>query len=234
VKKVVLADSFAEIADGGFKQPGNWTLVDAWLITLAYTLQLYFDFSGYTDMALGISRMLNIQLPVNFNSPYRATSIQDFWRRWHITLSRFMREYIYLPLGGNRSGRLVTYRNLLLTFVLGGLWHGAGWTFVIWGALHGAAMVVQRVWHEFARPLPSWAGWVLTFVFVNIAWVFFRANTLDDAWSLVQGMAGLHGIAAPLGTPREILFIFIGLAIVLRGPNSNLIVSLLCNAADRN
>jgi len=135
-KKVILADSLAAIADSGFKQPDKWAIADSWLIALAYSLQLYFDFSGYTDMALGASRMLNIRLPINFNSPYRATSIQDFWRRWHITLSRFMREYVYIPLGGSRSGGVATARNILITFVLGGLWHGAGWTFVVWGALH--------------------------------------------------------------------------------------------------
>ena len=224
VKKVILADSFAEIADSGFRQPGKWALADAWLVTLAYSLQLYFDFSGYTDMALGISRMFNIRLPINFNSPYRATSIQDFWRRWHITLSRFMREYLYVPLGGNRAGRLATARNVLITFILGGLWHGAGWTFVAWGALHGCALVVQRIWSQWAPPLPSWLAWFLTFVFVNIAWVFFRAPTISDALALLQGMAGYHGVARPLASPFEILFIVVGLFIVLRGTSSNRIV----------
>ena len=223
-KKVILADSFAEIADAGFGQPGKWALADAWLIALAYTLQLYFDFSGYTDMAIGISRMFNIRLPINFDTPYRATSIQDFWRRWHITLSRFLRQYVYVPLGGNRAGRLATARNVLVTFLLGGLWHGAAWTFVVWGALHGAAMVVQRTWREFALPLPTWLAWLLTFIFVNVAWVFFRAHSIHDALELLQGMSGWRGVAAPLASPLQVLLLAVGLWLAVWGANSNTVV----------
>jgi D-alanyl-lipoteichoic acid acyltransferase DltB (MBOAT superfamily) len=220
-KKVLLADSLAEVADGGFSRPDQWALLDAWVVALAYTLQLYFDFSGYTDMALGMSRMFNIRLPINFNTPYRATSIQDFWHRWHMTLSRFLRDYLYVPLGGNRGGRLATARNVMITFLLGGLWHGAGWTFVVWGALHGGAMVVQRAWSGFARPLPAWLAWLLTFLFVNVAWVFFRAPTLNGAFELLQGMAGWRGVTAPQASPFELLLLAGGLLLAVCGPNSN-------------
>jgi D-alanyl-lipoteichoic acid acyltransferase DltB (MBOAT superfamily) len=224
-KKVLLADSLAEIADAGFQEPDRWAMADAWLIALAYTLQLYFDFSGYTDMAIGMSRMLNIRLPINFDTPYRATSIQDFWRRWHITLSRFLREYVYVPLGGNRAGLPASSRNLVVTFLLGGLWHGAGWTFIIWGALHGCAMVVQRWWRELGIPLPAWLAWLLTFLFVNVAWVFFRAASLRDAIALLQGMGGWHGVGAPGMSARDIVLLAAALALALLGPNSNVIAA---------
>jgi D-alanyl-lipoteichoic acid acyltransferase DltB (MBOAT superfamily) len=220
-KKVVLADSLADIADAGFKQPGAWSFADAWLIALAYSLQLYFDFSGYTDMAVGMSRMLNIRLPVNFDSPYRATSIRDFWRRWHITLSRFLRQYLYVPLGGNRSGGIATARNLFVTFLLGGLWHGAGWTFIVWGALHGAAMVVQRFWSAVAKPMPQWLAWFVTFVFVNVAWVFFRAASIGDALALLSGMAGGRGFVGTTTAIAPCLLIGICFGLAICGANSN-------------
>ena len=223
-KKAVLADSLAEIADAGFKQPGSAGFFDAWLIALAYALQLYFDFSGYTDMALGMSRMLNIRLPVNFDSPYRATSIQDFWRRWHITLSRFLRQYLYLPLGGNRASGIATARNLLLTFLLGGLWHGAGWTFIAWGALHGAAMVVHRAWCALKKPLPAWLAWLTTFVFVLVAWVFFRAASLADALALLGDMAGVRGFAAPATGLMSVLLIGLAFWLALSRVNTNALV----------
>ena len=160
-------------------------------------MQLYFDFSGYTDMAIGSALLFNIRLPINFNSPYKARSIQDFWRRWHITLSRFLRDYLYLPLGGNRGRLARTLANLLVTFALGGLWHGASWMFVIWGALHGAAMVIHRVWRGFGVALPGWLAWLITFNFVNVAWVFFRAKELKDAIKVLRGMAGLNGLLLP-------------------------------------
>ncbi|NLY03504.1 MAG: MBOAT family protein, partial [Campylobacter sp.] len=142
-KKVVIADTFAVWANAGFDTSSTLNLIEAWATSLSYTFQLYFDFSGYTDMAIGSSLLFNIRLPINFNSPYKALSIQDFWRRWHMTLSRFLRNYLYIPLGGNRRGKYRTYINLLVTFLLGGLWHGAGWTFIAWGALHGIALVIH-------------------------------------------------------------------------------------------
>ena len=196
VKKVLLADTLAPIADAGFGTPSTLSAAAAWLAALAYTLQIYFDFSGYTDMALGAARLFNIRMPINFDSPYRATNIRDFWRRWHITLSRFLREYLYIPLGGNRGDELRTAANVLATFLLGGLWHGAAWTFVIWGLLHGIAMVVCRGWARIGIPLPRGFAWALTFLFVMVAWVFFRASSLESALAMLQAMAGMNAAAA--------------------------------------
>lgn len=196
-KKVIIADGFAVWAGAGFDQATTLNFFEAWATSLSYTFQLYFDFSGYTDMALGAALLFNIRLPVNFNSPYKAVSIRDFWRRWHITLSRFLRDYLYIPLGGNRRGRGRAYLNLGLTFLLGGLWHGASWMFVIWGALHGAAMVLHRLWHELGGRLPAWLAWLVTFNFVNLAWVFFRAADMAAAEKVLKGMAGLNGLVLP-------------------------------------
>ncbi len=187
-KKVVIADTFAEWATQGFDLAKELNMLEAWSTSLSYTFQLYFDFSGYTDMAIGLALLFNIKLPTNFLSPYKATSIQDFWRRWHITLSHFLRDYIYIPLGGNRKGEARTYLNLFITFLLGGLWHGAGWTFIFWGALHGAALVIHRAWQKLKIKLPTLLAWFLTFNFINIAWVFFRAKSFDDALKVLKGM----------------------------------------------
>lgn len=187
-KKVVIADTFAIWATNGFDVAEKLELIEAWATSLSYTFQLYFDFSGYTDMAIGIALLFNITLPINFNSPYKALSIQDFWRRWHITLSRFLKDYIYIPLGGNRKGEFRTYTNLFTTFLLGGIWHGAGWTFVFWGALHGLALVIHRVWQKFGISLPRILAWFITFNFINIAWVFFRAKEWNDALKVLHGM----------------------------------------------
>jgi D-alanyl-lipoteichoic acid acyltransferase DltB (MBOAT superfamily) len=193
-KKVVIADYFATIATPGFDYATVLTFFEAWTASLAYTLQLYFDFSGYTDMAIGAALLFNIKLPINFHSPYKALDIQDFWRRWHITLSRFLRDYIYIPLGGNRVGKFRTYNNLMATFLLGGLWHGAGWTFVFWGFLHGAALVIHRFWKSLGFTIPKVLAWFITFNFINVAWVFFRAKEWDDAIKVLSGMAGLNGV----------------------------------------
>ena len=193
-KKVVIADTFAGWATAGFDVATTLNLFEAWATSLSYTFQLYFDFSGYTDMAIGLALLFNIRLPVNFNSPYKATNIQDFWRRWHITLSRFLRDYVYIPLGGNRKGGFRTYNNLMATFVLGGLWHGAAWTFVFWGFLHGLALIIQRLWSKLGIKLWTWLAWLITFNFVNITWVFFRAKEWDDAVKVLSGMFGLSGI----------------------------------------
>jgi len=192
-KKVMIADTFAIWADSGFGHAGEFGFHQAWVTSLSYTFQLYFDFSGYTDMAIGSALLFNIRLPINFNSPYKALDIQDFWRRWHITLSRFLRDYIYIPFGGNRNGELRTYANLFATFLIGGLWHGASWMFVIWGALHGTALIIHRVWSKTGFRLPGPLAWLLTFNFVNIAWVFFRAPDLDTAERLLYGMVKFTG-----------------------------------------
>jgi alginate O-acetyltransferase complex protein AlgI len=193
-KKVVIADTFAVWATNGFNVAITLNLLEAWATSLSYTFQLYFDFSGYTDMAIGLALLFNIRLPANFNSPYKATNIQDFWKRWHITLSRFLRDYVYIPLGGNRKGEFRTYNNLMATFIIGGLWHGAGWTFVFWGFLHGIAIMVHRFWSKLGFKLWTWLAWLITFNFVNIAWVFFRAKGWDDAVKILSGMIGLGGI----------------------------------------
>ena len=187
-KKVVIADTFAQWATKGFDVAKALNMLEAWTTSLSYTLQLYFDFSGYTDMAIGAALLFNIKLPINFFSPYKAVNIQDFWRRWHITLSRFLKEYIYIPLGGNRKGRARTYLNLFITFLLGGIWHGAGWTFLLWGMLHGGALVIHRFWQQLGLRMPKLLGWLVTFMFVNIAWVFFRANSFQDAIKVLKGM----------------------------------------------
>lgn len=196
-KKVVIADTFAQWATPGFDIAPTLNFFEAWATSLSYTFQLYFDFSGYTDMAIGAALLFNIKLPVNFNSPYKALDIQDFWRRWHITLSRFLRDYLYIPLGGNRNGTSRTYINLFATFLLGGLWHGASWMFVIWGALHGLAIVLHRLWRQIGFVMPGVLAWVVTFNFINFTWIFFRAKEMDDALKVVRGMTGLSGVALP-------------------------------------
>lgn len=186
-KKVIVADTLALWAKPGF-EAATLTFAEAWFCALSYTFQLYFDFSGYTDMALGIALFFNIRLPQNFNSPYKADSIIDFWRRWHMTLSRFLRDYLYIPLGGNRKGPTRRYVNLLITMLLGGLWHGAAWTFVLWGALHGVALVVNHLWRGLGFRMPRPLGMVVTFVFVVVTWVFFRAESIDQAMVIIEGM----------------------------------------------
>lgn len=194
VKKVVIADSLSPMVAVGFDKADSPHLLLSWVSSLAYTFQLFFDFSGYTDMAIGLACMINIRFPQNFDRPYISLDIQEFWRRWHITLSRFFRQYLYIPLGGNRQGEPRTLANLFAVFFLGGLWHGAGWTFVIWGTLHGLAVVGHRIWKNSGRSMPKAPAWLLTFLFVNAAWVFFRAKTLDKAVGLLRGMVGANGI----------------------------------------
>ena len=193
-KKTAIADTLAIVANGGFDAHAALTFTEAWLTSLSYTMQLYFDFSGYTDMAIGAALIFNIKLPINFNSPYKSLNIQEFWRRWHITLSRFLRDYIYIPLGGNRQGELKVLSNLMMTFLIGGLWHGAAWTFVFWGFLHGLALCTHRLWMKTGISMHKVIAWFLTFNFVNIAWVFFRAGSFEDALKILKGMAGLNGI----------------------------------------
>tara|TARA_E500000081_G_scaffold155459_1_gene196582 strand:- start:2082 stop:3641 length:1560 start_codon:yes stop_codon:yes gene_type:complete len=206
-KKTVLADGIAVYASPVFQQAGSVDVdfLTAWGGALAYTFQLYFDFSGYSDMAIGIARMFGIVLPLNFYSPYKATNISEFWRRWHITLSTFLRDYLYIALGGNRKGAFNRYRNLFITMLLGGLWHGAGWNFIIWGGLHGIYLCIHQVWAKFAPHKPhheetgigKFIAWSITFFSVVFAWVFFRATDFSSAMNIINGMLGLHGISLP-------------------------------------
>src|SRR6202165_983173 len=205
-KKVVIADNLAQFVSPVFAHldaGGGVTTSWAWLATLAYSLQIYFDFSGYSDMAIGLALLFGIRLPVNFLSPYRAISIIEFWRRWHITLSRFLRDYLYIPLGGNRLGEPRRYINLIVTMLLGGLWHGAGWNFLIWGGLHGVYLCINHLWRAWrndasqssvsvpvARALTT-LSWAVTFLAVVIAWVFFRAKTATGAWRMLGSLVGI-------------------------------------------
>jgi D-alanyl-lipoteichoic acid acyltransferase DltB (MBOAT superfamily) len=193
-KKVVIADTFSKWANAGFDSASNLTMIEGWFTSLSYTFQLYYDFSGYADMAIGAALLFNIKLPINFNSPYKSLNIQEFWRRWHITLGRFLKDYLYIPLGGNRVSENKIYINLLIVFFLAGVWHGAGWTFVIWGILHGLALVIHRFWSKFNISMSPILAWFITFNFVNIAWVFFRAETFDDASNVLNAMFDLSSI----------------------------------------
>ena len=232
-KKVFLADQLAPLADAGFAQPEQLSLLGAWLAVLAYTLQIYFDFSGYTDMALGAALLFNIRMPPNFDSPYRARNLRDFWLRWHMTLSRFLRDYLYVPLGGNRHGWARTARNVLITFSLGGLWHGAAWTFVVWGMLHGLGVVAVRLWGRTGVRLPYGLAWGLTFLFVMVTWVFFRARTMADALAMLRAMVGLAQapfrvsdlLALDTSAAISAVVVVAALAIVAAGKNSNALVA---------
>ena len=194
MKKCFLADTLAIIANTGFDSNTPLNFSEAWFVSLAFTFQLYFDFSGYCDMAMGIGKFFNIDLPLNFNSPYKSTDFQSFWRKWHITLGRFMMNYLYIPLGGNKNGIVRTCINLLIVFVISGIWHGAGWLFLLWGGLHGAGILINRVWHKCVlKKHPDWElpdipAVIVTFFFVNIFWVFFRATTLRRAGEIIAGM----------------------------------------------
>ena len=207
MKKVLIADNVNFIADPVFSGQGDAPgFADAWAGTLAYTVGIYFDFSGYSDMAVGLARMFGIKLPYNFDSPYKSRSIVEFWRRWHITLSTFLRDYLYIALGGNRKGEIRRYTNLMITMLLGGLWHGAGWTFVIWGGLHGTYLLVNHAWNHAARKraeqgkslkLGAFPAQVITLLAVMVAWVFFRAPNFDVAMDVLAGMVGLNGKISP-------------------------------------
>jgi D-alanyl-lipoteichoic acid acyltransferase DltB (MBOAT superfamily) len=212
-KKVVIADNLAQFVSPVFAHldaGGGVTTPWAWLAILAYSLQIYFDFSGYSDMAIGLALMFGIRLPVNFRSPYRAISIIEFWRRWHITLSRFLREYLYIPLGGNRLGEQRRYINLMVTMLLGGLWHGAGWNYLIWGGLHGVYLSINHLWRGWRGgdahvSAAGWAAkgfcWAITFFAVVVAWVFFRARTMAGAWQMLGGLFGFEAGSSAYASP---------------------------------
>ena len=199
-KKLVLADSFARFADVGFAAATGGerlSFFEAWYAASAYSLQIYFDFSGYSDMAIGLARMFNIRFPLNFDSPYKSRDIAEFWRRWHISLSKFLREHVYIPLGGNRRGTKRLQVNLMATMLLGGLWHGAAWNFVLWGGMHGLFLVTHQMFRRLGGRLPALPAQALTLLAVVVAWVPFRADGLGATRSMLRGMAGLEGIALP-------------------------------------
>jgi alginate O-acetyltransferase complex protein AlgI len=196
-KKVIIADTFAIWATDGYSHIDSLTLIDSWITTMSYTFQLYFDFSGYCDMAIGLALFFNLKLPINFNSPYKAINIQDFWRRWHITLNRFFTQYVYFPLGGSRVGKVRTYFNIFIIFFISGFWHGAGWTFIIWGTLHGIASIIYRGWSQLGIKLPKVLAWFITFLFVHIAWVYFRSPDIQTAHSMLYKMFNFSELQLP-------------------------------------
>jgi alginate O-acetyltransferase complex protein AlgI len=214
-KKVLIADRIAHFIDPLLLQPADLTMTTAWLSLLGFSLQIYFDFSAYSDMAIGLSRLLGVELPQNFNNPYQALSPQDFWKRWHITLSRWLRDYLYIPLGGNRKGPARRYINLALTMLLGGLWHGASWTFAIWGLYHGGLLVLHRLLQEQWEAWPSWAQRVLTFSLVTFGWLFFRCSNLDEAGTWMGALVGHNGFHTPFEKlPKLAALVVLGLVLV--------------------
>ncbi len=194
-KKVVLADTFSKAVAWGFSNVETATAGDLFLIMIFYTFEIYFDFSGYTDMATGVSNMINIYLPINFNSPYKATSIRDFWKRWHMTLTAFLTKYIYFPLGGSKKGIVRTYLNILIVFIVSGLWHGANWTFILWGLIHGGLQILERVCDKVYNKLFDVAKWMYTFFAVNILWLLFRAECIQQWKEMLIKMFSFQNMA---------------------------------------
>ena len=194
-KKVLVADAFADICDAGYGNLNSLNVYSTILTILAFTLQIYFDFSGYCDMAKGLGKLFNIEIAINFNSPYKALTVADFWKRWHMTLTRFLTQYLYIPLGGNRKGKVRTYVNIMIVYGLSGLWHGADWTFILWGIMHGVMQVICRLGKNTTEKVPKWLQWAGTFAFVNIAWVFFRAEyTMQPFYLLERLFVGGGGL----------------------------------------
>jgi len=219
-KKAGIADTAALVCDPLFAKAGldPLTAAEAWSAVWSYALQIYFDFSGYSDMAIGLGLMFGLRLPFNFAAPYRAASIREFWRRWHITLSRFLRDYVYIPLGGNRAGALAQARNVVLTMLLGGLWHGAAWTFVAWGGLHGLALAANGAWARRGWRMPAGVGWALTLLFVLMAWVLFRAPDFGTATRVLAGMLGAEGVGRT--KVHDLPVLLIATLAALLGPSS--------------
>ncbi len=257
-KKLVFADQLSNLVAPVFSAADKGqiiTVLDSWIAAIGFTFQIYFDFSGYSDMAIGLALLFGIVLPINFNSPYKSLNITDFWRRWHITLSRFLKENIYIPLGGNAGSTLFSARNVFITMLLGGLWHGAGWTFVLWGCLHGVALAMHKFWLNQSRTLAPALGIVITLLFVVITWVLFRAQSLESAVLVYKGMAGLGGIALPdmlakiicdgcitsqglildMGSYRYSFLVFpVLLFLCLRMPSSSQIIGLDLKSCERS
>lgn len=227
-KKVVIADEISALVDPVFAVAGAGQIPDlqaAWTAAVAFSMQLYFDFSGYSDMAIGLAALFGLHLPINFNAPYQATSIRDFWRRWHMTLSRFFRDYLYIPLGGNRRGLLQTMAVVMTTMLLCGLWHGAGWTFVAWGGFHGAGICIQNLWSRTAQKIPAGLAYSLTLLFVILGWVLFRAENFESAWRIFEGMAGLG--AQPVQVKDKLGLLLLGVLLATMGPTSQRVAFIL-------
>jgi len=226
VKKTLIADRLAQTASPLFDAVANGetlTLVESWLASASYSLQLYFDFSGYSDMAIGLGLLFGFNLPMNFNAPYRARSIKEFWRRWHLTLSRFLRDYLYIPLGGNRRGPGRLYIALLTTMLLGGLWHGADWTFIAWGGLHGCALVVNHVWTARGMVMPVVISWPATLVFLMFGWVIFRADSIGSANVILSSMLGARGFNLDAGDTSGGWFCLFAFLVAIVGPTSQVV-----------
>lgn len=227
IKKALFADNLAPLVDELYAQPERLDFLRAWLATIAFGMEIYLDFSGYSEMALGLGRMFGVDLPLNFRFPYISRSPTEFWHRWHMSLSRWLRDYLYISLGGNRSGSFNTYRNLLLTMLLGGLWHGANWTFVFWGLLQGTFLVVDRLLSRVPREPLMWEwgrtrfllGWLITFGLIHVSWVFFRAPNFTDAWRVCAAMFGMSepDAVVPVRT-YEVLGVGLTVALVLLEP----------------
>lgn len=223
IKKLVFADTLARIADPLYQaaEAGkSLALGESWLAAGAFGLQIYFDFSAYSDMAIGIALMFGFLLPMNFNAPYRADSIREFWRRWHMTLSRFLRDYLYIPLGGSRHGEVRLMAAVMGTMLLGGLWHGAGWTFVAWGGIHGIALAINNYWNQYLKPLPKPFGWIFTLLVVYFAWVLFRAESFAGAASIMAGMVGANGLALAADAAGKAWIIPLAALVSVVGPSS--------------
>lgn len=230
IKKALLADNLAPLVDALFAQPAKLDFLLAWLATLGFGMEIYLDFSGYSEMALGLACMFGVTLPLNFRFPYMARSATEFWHRWHMSLSRWLRDYLYISIGGNRGGRFASYRNLMITMLLGGLWHGANWTFVFWGFLHGTLLIGHRLLNAALRVAGiaegalvdralSWLGWPLTFVAIHFTWVFFRAPNFTDAWTVCAAMLGLAEPAALVSVRLyEIVGVLMTVVLVLIEP----------------
>ena len=237
-KKTVLADGISIYVGPVFQAAGSGGhpgMFEAWMGALCYAFQIYFDFSGYSDMAIGLSRMFGITLPLNFDSPYKAVNIIEFWRRWHMTLSRFLRDYLYIPLGGNRKGKARRYSNLIATMLLGGLWHGAGWTFLVWGGLHGIYLVINHGWHALRRRFGQDTGAPIsggmralsilaTFMAVTVAWVFFRSDNMETALAMLKAMSGMNGMGSGGISRGTINWLWILLLITWLAPNTQQIM----------
>ena len=219
-KKVLIADTIAAVIDPALSKYTELSSLDAWLCVLGYTYQLYFDFTGYSDMAVGLGYLFGLRLPQNFNSPYQALDIADFWRRWHMSLSNFLRDYLYIPLGGNRGATPMVYRNIMITMLLGGLWHGANWTFIIWGCYHGVLLVLYRMTQRWWDPLPAPVRGALTFVLVVIGWVIFRSTDMGMAETLLRAMFSWQTGGGIIGANALMAMFCLAAPLAHLGPNT--------------